>query len=62
VDLLRYIRLAQTLGFTLAEIEADLPRWRARRRSHRAAAAQRWNASWPISTSASTVCKCCAAN
>lgn len=25
VDLLRYIRLAQTLGFTLAEIEADLP-------------------------------------
>lgn len=25
VDLLRYIRLAQALGFTLAEIEADLP-------------------------------------
>ncbi|WP_432379249.1 MerR family transcriptional regulator [Duganella sp. P38] len=25
VDWLRYIRLAQTLGFTLAEIEADLP-------------------------------------
>jgi DNA-binding transcriptional MerR regulator len=25
VDLLRYIRLAQTLGFTLSEIEADLP-------------------------------------
>jgi len=24
-DLLRYIRLAQTLGFTLQEIEADLP-------------------------------------
>jgi DNA-binding transcriptional MerR regulator len=25
VDWLRYIRLAQTLGFSLAEIEADLP-------------------------------------
>ncbi|NGZ85607.1 MerR family transcriptional regulator [Duganella aceris] len=25
VDWLRYIRLAQTLGFTLSEIEADLP-------------------------------------
>ncbi|HAT31127.1 MAG TPA: MerR family transcriptional regulator [Janthinobacterium sp.] len=25
VDSLRYIRLAQSLGFTLAEIEADLP-------------------------------------
>ena len=25
VDWLRYIRLAQTLGFTLGEIEADLP-------------------------------------
>lgn len=25
VDWLRYIKLAQTLGFTLAEIEADLP-------------------------------------
>ncbi|GJI99728.1 MerR family transcriptional regulator [Duganella rhizosphaerae] len=25
MDWLRYIRLAQTLGFTLAEIEADLP-------------------------------------
>lgn len=25
VEWLRYIRLAQTLGFTLAEIEADLP-------------------------------------
>jgi MerR family copper efflux transcriptional regulator len=25
VDWLRYIRLAQTLGFTLTEIEADLP-------------------------------------
>ncbi|RFP35199.1 MerR family transcriptional regulator [Duganella sp. BJB476] len=25
VDWLRYIRLAQALGFTLAEIEADLP-------------------------------------
>lgn len=25
VDWLRYIRLAQTLGFTLKEIEADLP-------------------------------------
>jgi MerR family copper efflux transcriptional regulator len=25
VDWLRYIRMAQTLGFTLAEIEADLP-------------------------------------
>ncbi|WP_332854892.1 MerR family transcriptional regulator [Duganella sp. S19_KUP01_CR8] len=25
VDWLRYIRLAQSLGFTLAEIEADLP-------------------------------------
>lgn len=25
VDSLRYIRLAQTLGFSLAEIEADLP-------------------------------------
>ncbi|MTW11309.1 MerR family transcriptional regulator [Pseudoduganella eburnea] len=24
-DLLRYIRIAQTLGFTLQEIEADLP-------------------------------------
>ncbi|USX19120.1 MerR family transcriptional regulator [Oxalobacteraceae bacterium OTU3REALA1] len=25
VELLRYLRLAQSLGFTLAEIEADLP-------------------------------------
>jgi DNA-binding transcriptional MerR regulator len=53
-DWLRYLRTAQQLGFTLAEID-DMPLLAERRRSppRRNCCARRWRASWAISMRAS---------